>query len=229
MRDNIAAFGGDPQKVTLFGESAGSASVDRMLTTMPGDDPPFFRAAIQQSGQATLGAVPRDAGPASWAALVAAVNCTDAASQLGCVRAADAFAIREVVSSLGLSFRPANDNVTQLATPLLAARAAGAVARVPLLAGTNAKEGNAIAYTYGITDWADFTETELEEIVYAVAGGNTSLVQELVQFVHDIAAEYPWFNLFEATSLLDTELLWQCVSAYPAGKVSVHSGLVADI
>ena len=47
VRDNIAGFGGDPGKVTLFGESAGAMSVGLHLVAPSSD--PFFRAAIMQS------------------------------------------------------------------------------------------------------------------------------------------------------------------------------------
>ena len=47
MRDNIAGFGGDPDKVTLFGESAGAMSVGLHLVA-PGSTE-LFRAAILES------------------------------------------------------------------------------------------------------------------------------------------------------------------------------------
>jgi para-nitrobenzyl esterase len=48
VRDNIAAFGGDPEKVTLFGESGGGAKIG-LLLAMP-QAKGLFRAAVIQSG-----------------------------------------------------------------------------------------------------------------------------------------------------------------------------------
>jgi len=46
VRENIAAFGGDPHKVTIFGESAGAMSVATLLT-MPRAKGLFHRAIVQ--------------------------------------------------------------------------------------------------------------------------------------------------------------------------------------
>ena len=50
IRDNIAAFGGDPDLVTLFGESAGAASVG--LHMMSSHSENLFNRAIFESGSA---------------------------------------------------------------------------------------------------------------------------------------------------------------------------------
>lgn len=52
VRDNIAAFGGDPANVTLFGESGGAWCIAALMTSPPAQE--LFKRAICQSGHVLL-------------------------------------------------------------------------------------------------------------------------------------------------------------------------------
>jgi acetylcholinesterase len=63
IHDNIQGFGGDPEKVTIFGQSAGATSIGLQITAYGEQQEDLFRAAILHSGS------PHDTAPtppATW-------------------------------------------------------------------------------------------------------------------------------------------------------------------
>ncbi len=141
VRDNISNFGGDPNDVTIFGESAGAGSVGTLLGTPSAQG--LFHRAVLQSGAASWGLTPERAtnksrvvldalgiAPGDRAALMAVPTeaLVEASAALG-----------TEVGSDGLPYAPVHDGVVLPNAPLDAI-AAGSSAGVAMLCGTNADE-----------------------------------------------------------------------------------------
>lgn len=160
VQRNIRAFGGDPKRVTIFGESAGAGIVDALIAAPPNPVP--FSAAIMQSGQASI-FIGQSQSATSWKKLVTLTNCTCDA-ELECVRNLPANQIKEVVERNALSFYPIHDGGATWADRgrrdrLQSVVVPNRVARVPILIGSNADEGK--TFVFGETDTTKFLTTLL--------------------------------------------------------------------
>lgn len=142
VRANIAAFGGNPKKVTIFGESAGSADVCYQIAS-PGSRKLFHRA-ISESGGCTTRQRTAAEGAATAAAIAAAVGCAGMADELACLRQVSPSAL--LANQGDLPFGPLVDGGF-LPDQTRTLFDSGKYARVPYVLGTNADEGTILFIT----------------------------------------------------------------------------------
>ncbi|KAK7685924.1 hypothetical protein QCA50_010733 [Cerrena zonata] len=174
VRDNIQQFGGDPEKITLGGESVGAEMTNQYLTAFAND--PIIRGAIMQSADTSQPMWPLN----SQLDMVAGnISCPVGGrdGQLDCLRSKSGFELQKVLLATGAQFQPVTDNIT-IFKDFVKLTKEGRTARVPLLIGTNKDEGTLI-----------------------VEGEPTAYLDTIVAYSKSNNLNFPWANVTKLEEL----------------------------
>ncbi|CRG91025.1 hypothetical protein PISL3812_08073 [Talaromyces islandicus] len=188
---NIAAFGGDPTKITLTGFSAGAMSTFDHTIVNNGEPNGLFRGVILGSGS-ILSAQAVDSQKAQdvYEDVISRTECAQSSNSLECLRTLNSSTLLSASSALSIepflqggnpAFIPRPDNSSAFfSTSPDAAVAAGKYAKVPVLTGDSEDEGTLFALTlFNIT-----TNQLLLDYLSTYYPGNG-------QYVSDLVSTYP--------------------------------------
>jgi carboxylesterase type B len=153
IKDNIHLFGGNPNNITIFGESAGAMSIGHQINAYGGEKPVPFHRAIMQSGESTtVSGTVSNISEVHTSEVTKLVNCTshNSSAELACLRELPLDRLLKTVVSYELEVNPnvlyvwqpivPNDFIPDAPSKLL--REGRFAKNIDIIAGWNANDGS---------------------------------------------------------------------------------------
>ena len=179
VHENIAGFGGDPDNVTLFGESAGAASCT-LQPLLPGSHQ-YFKRLIAESGSVNQTRSPEEG-----------IACTNKLMDvLGCKTVADLLKVdgEKLLEASAVNFvhqMPERDG-KYLPTDTFAAYANGAAKDIEILVGCNKDEMDFFVSSFGLEGWDKWIAGRKQEKFAQLPAEEKALVES---YMKDVRGDY---------------------------------------
>lgn len=217
VQENIAAFGGDPNRVTISGESAGGMSICGHLVSPESEG--LFAQAIMESGPCERAAVTLEYAQSQGERFAQAVGCTGG-DVPACLRETPLSVIRSTLGSptaivLGMSedtgqYRLVPDGVVIPGLPQ-AEIEAGRFHHVPVLDGWNRDEGTLFVALGELAGEPPVDEARFRELVTRAVGAEQA---------EAVFAQYPIASYPDARYAL-ADVLGHGVLSCPARRTAL--------
>lgn len=219
VRKYIKAFGGDPTRVTIFGQSAGAGSVRALLGSPPAIG--LYAAAIMQSNLAGLGyagtysqyyTIEQEVKIAATP-ILNATNCLNSTDQLSCLRSIDAHSL----ANLPALARFLVIDGKFLVRENLAVNGQGPAANVPVMTGFMRDDA---------ASFISFPKAGVNNITAELGPGGFSpyLTPEILNLYPVPTSSNSSLDIYNASSALATDAEFRCLdeaTAYSAVKNGV--------